>query len=164
MDALTKRLIERKAEHYNAEGYADPTACAAFQNIRRAENALKQEQRIYRPLVYICSPFSADTDEGLERNIENARKYSRFAVSKNTIPITPHLLYPQYMDDKVPEERSLAMHFNFVLLKHCRELWVFGDKVSKGMGEEIRKAEKWQMKVRCFEEVGGEIKEMEDMQ
>lgn len=41
------------ANKYNREGYADPTACEALRRIEREEKAAR-----YRPLVYICSPFS----------------------------------------------------------------------------------------------------------
>ena len=99
----------------NSEGYYDPTSFDALTNVAKAE-----KQSAFRPLVYICSPFSGDT----ERNSEQARKYSRFAYEQNTIPVTPHLLYPQFMDDENSKERADAMHFNYVLLGKCNELLV----------------------------------------
>jgi len=45
----------------------------------------------YHPMVYICSPYAGN----IEENVYNARRYSRFAVEKGYLPITPHLLYPQ---------------------------------------------------------------------
>lgn len=70
------------ADKYNAEGYYDPTAYGAFVNIE----AEKRQAR-FRPIVYICSPYSGDT----ETNVENARRYSRFAVDSGFLPIAPHL-------------------------------------------------------------------------
>ena len=49
----------------------------------------------YYPLVYVCSPYRGD----VEKNIELARKYSRFTFEEKNIPITPHLLYPQFLND-----------------------------------------------------------------
>ena len=50
---------------YNPEGYHDPTVYEALTHIeaeRREERrqALLSRQRTYRPLVYICSPYSDD--------------------------------------------------------------------------------------------------------
>ena len=41
---------------YNAERYHDPTAHAALSAIEKEERAL----RAFRPIVYICSPYSGD--------------------------------------------------------------------------------------------------------
>ena len=46
-------------EKYNSEGYYDPTCYEALSNIA------KEEIRKFRPIVYICSPYSGD----VERNI-----------------------------------------------------------------------------------------------
>ena len=35
-------------------------------------------------------------------NVENARRYSRFAVDAGYIPIAPHLLFPQFLNDDNP--------------------------------------------------------------
>ncbi|MGP6451532.1 DUF4406 domain-containing protein [Streptococcus dysgalactiae subsp. equisimilis] len=104
------------------------------------------EDAIYRPLVFICSPFSGE----VKQNIEQAKKYSRFAIENTAIPVTPHLLYPQFMDDDNPKERELAMHFNYVLLGKCQEVWVFGGVVTSGMAREINVAKKRKMKIRWF--------------
>ena len=101
----------------------------------------------YYPLVYICSPFAGD----IETNVNKAKRYSRYALDKGNIPIAPHLLFPQFMDDD--KERKLAMHFNYVLLGKCEEIWVFGDYISPGMKEEIRIANKRKMKIKYVKEV-----------
>ena len=82
---------------YNSEGYYDPTVYEALSNIEKKE---KSARRVYRPLVYICSPYAGD----VERNVNMARVYSRFAVKNTCIPLAPHLLYPQFMDDGSPAE------------------------------------------------------------
>lgn len=106
------------------------------------------ERKGYRPLVYICSAFSGD-EEG---NAEKARKYSRFAVDSGAIPLAPHLLLPQFMDEG--DERELAMFMDLVFLGKCEEVWVFGSEVwlSEGMRAEIGKAERRDMKIRYFTE------------
>ncbi|WKY46029.1 DUF4406 domain-containing protein [Eubacteriaceae bacterium ES2] len=131
----------------NAEGYYDPTTYTAFTNIHRDEMAAERKAA-YRPLVYICSPYAGNTT----KNAMNARKYSRFAFEHNTIPLATHLLFPQFMDDENPTEREAALHFNYVLLGKCEELWVFGDIISNGMSREIGIAKKRRQKIRYFSE------------
>ena len=125
----------------NSEGYPDPTAATALENVARAEDA-----RVHRPLVYIASPYAGETED----NISRAKGYCRFAVSKGVIPLAPHLLYPQFMDDDDEDQRILGLRFAIALLCRCDELWVFGEKVSTGMAKEIEKAEKRGMRIRRF--------------
>ena len=115
----------------NAEGYPDPTAYEAIMAIVRAE-----KKRDYRPLVYICSPFAGD----VSGNTARARQYCRFAVEQGAIPVAPHLLYPQFMDDNDKTERALGLFFGVVLLGKCDELWAFCDTPSSGMRLELSKA------------------------
>jgi len=44
----------------------------------------------------------------------------------------------------------MAMHFNYVLLGKCTEVWVFGGVISRGMAREIGVAKKRRMKIRWF--------------
>ena len=126
----------------NSEGYPDPTAGMALANVARFEKGTKR----YRPLVYIASPFTGDT----EYNISRARGYCRFTVSCGCIPLAPHLLYPQFMDDSDPDDRELGLFFALILLGKCEEVWVFGERVSEGMSREIAKAKKRGLPVRYF--------------
>lgn len=128
----------------NIEGYYDPTASEA---IRHASTFG------FRPLVYICSPYSGD----IEKNLERARVYSRFAVDEGYIPLTPHLMYPQFMNERT--ERELAMHMDLVILKHCKELWVFGENITSGMQEELDLARKRNLTVKHFSEEKRLLKE-----
>ena len=125
----------------NKSGYPDPTAYAALVAVSKSEKA-----RAYKPLVYIASPFAGD----ISANIANAKKYCKFAVRRNAIPVAPHLLYPQFMDDSDTEQRKLGLFFALVLLGKCDELWVCGDTISRGMSAEIAKATKRGMPIRYF--------------
>lgn len=135
---------------FNSEGYHDPTTYEALSEIRKEELAAK---RAYRPLVYICSPLAGNIDG----NMEKARHYCKFAVRNGAIPLAPHLLFPQFMDDTYSDERALAMFMNMVLLGKCDQLWVFGKTISEGMAAEIGKAEKRGMVIRYFNESMKEV-------
>ena len=121
----------------NIEGYPDPTCYKALKDIQRAEYG-------YRPLVYICSPYSGDVEA-------NVQRFCAFAVSARQIPLAPHLHYPQFMDDIDPDTRELAMFFNRILLSKCEQLWAYIGQVSAGMRAEIGWAHQMDIPVRFFD-------------
>ncbi len=139
---------------YNSEWYPDPTPYEALTRMEKQEKDKKKAA--YKPLVYICSPYSGD----VRSNTKKARRYSRFAIENRAIPLTPHLLFPQFLDDANPAERELAMRMNMVLLGKCSELWVFGGSISQGMAAEIARAKKWKMIIRYFTEQMEEVTEL----
>ena len=136
---------------FNSEGYFDPTAYEALTAVEQEEKAAKA----FRPLEYICSPYSGN----VESNIKSARRYSRFAVEMGYIPITPHLLYPQFLDDDNPAERSLGLLFGNVLMSKCAEVWVFGSYISPGMNAEIERAKRKKYTIRYFSDDCKEVSE-----
>jgi len=136
---------------YNSEGYPNPTFAESMVNIAKEEKASD-----FKPCVFICSPFAGDT----RRNLENARRYLKFAVDIGAIPFAPHLLYPQVLDDLDPRERELGLGFGMVWLGKCDELWVFGRRVSGGMSAEIAGARKTNIPVRYFTESCEEVHDL----
>lgn len=87
--------------------------------------------------VYICSPCRGD----YENNIQRAKEFSRAAVERGCIPITPHIYLTQFMDDTVPAERELGLSIGRELVLMCDELWAFGlDCPTAGMAAEIELA------------------------
>ena len=88
----------------------------------------------------------------MERNVESAQRYSRFAVEKGYIPIAPHLLFPQFLNDRNPKERQLGLFFGNALMSKCSEVWVFGDRISAGMETEIKRARWKNYRLRYFTE------------
>jgi hypothetical protein len=134
---------------YNAAGYPDPTAHEALTMIQQEQKAL----RAFRPIVYICSPYAGD----VEANIAAARRYCRYAVEAGYIPIAPHLLFPQFLNDADPNERQLGLFFGNVLMSMCAEVWVFGKTISRGMAAEIKRARWKNYRLRYFDENYQEI-------
>lgn len=131
-------------EKFNNEGYYDPTAYEALSIIEKEERAL----RTFRPIVFICSPYAGE----VEKNILAAKYYSRFAVDKGYIPIAPHLLFPQFLNDADPNERQLGLFFGDALMSKCSEVWVFGSRISAGMETEIKRAKWKNYRLRYFNE------------
>lgn len=132
----------------NSEGYPDPTAYEALLRIE-----LEAKASAFRPLVFICSPFAGD----IIGNTEKVRGYSQFAVSRNCIPIAPHLLFPQFMDDSDQSQRDLAIFMGLVLLSKCLEIWAFGETITAGMSVELTKAKQREMRIRYFTEQCEEV-------
>ena len=133
---------------YNGERYIDTVPYEVLVKIGKEQRA-----KNYRPLAYICSPYSGD----VEKNTANAQRYCKFAVDNHAIPIAPHLLFTQFMDDNNPKERNLALFMGLVLLGKCQEVWVFGDTISEGMRKELDKARRWNKRIRYF---GEDLKEV----
>lgn len=129
---------------FNSEGYPDYTTYQALTNIIHEEKA--EQKSAFRPLVYICSPYSGDID----KNSKKAQDFCRFALDMGQIPLAPHLMFPQFMNDTDPKERDLAMFMDIILMGKCQEVWVLGDVISKGMGLEIQKAKKRRQPIRYF--------------
>lgn len=134
---------------FNSEGYYDPTTYEALSSIENEERSL----RAFRPIVYICSPYAGD----VETNVQKARRYCRFAVDKGYIPIAPHLLFTQFLNDDSPKERQLGIFFGNAVMSKCSEVWVFGEHISNGMEAEIKRAKWKNYRLRYFNEVLEEV-------
>ena len=135
---------------FNSEGYYDPTAFEAMSAVEKEERAL----RAFRPIVYICSPYAGNVSE----NVENARRYSRFAVDNGYIPVAPHLLFLQFLNDDIPKERQLGLFFGNAIMSKCTEVWVFGEHISAGMEAEIKRAKWKNYRLRYFSDSCEEVR------
>lgn len=101
------------------------------------------------PLVYICSPYKGHT----YLNTELAIRYAKYALSQGMIPIVPHLMLPQYLNDDDTAERAIGMYAGSEMMRQlCMELWVMGDVLSDGMRAEIAEAILMEMPVKFFSE------------
>lgn len=129
--------------HRNSENYADITAGAAMSNY---DKGLSMHSRRY---VFISSPYAGD----INSNTEKAKVYSRFAIDKGYIPITPHIYFTQLLKDSSHYERELGMRMGLRMMRLCDEVWVFGKVISPGMKREIRYAKSMNKKIRYFTEV-----------
>jgi len=104
------------------------------------------DRKNYNRLVFICSPYRPQSDDPAEqarellRNIKLAKIGCRLAVEHGCAPIAPHLLYPQFLDDRDPEERDAGKKCGLQFLNICDEMWVLGRKITQGMAAEIAAA------------------------
>ena len=83
--------------------------------------------------VFICSPFrprgvtARQKAEDLRHNRQLARLACGYAVSRGYMPLAPHLFFPEFLSEDMPEERD--------------EIWVIGNRITEGMKREIAVAE-----------------------
>ena len=127
----------------NSEYYPDPTFDEAYKNICRRQRMLENPD-----WIYIASPYQGD----VKRNTANAKKYAAFAVRSGKLPICPHIYFTRFLNDNNKNEREIGMCLALQMLKKCREIWVFGERISSGMDREIRYARKWKKAIRYFNE------------
>ena len=103
--------------------------------------------------IYMCAPLGGD----VEGNIEKAKRYTRFALKSGVAPVVPHF-YALCLNDNIPLERKLGLQVGMSLLWFCDEMWVFGDRITEGMQDEIRFCENMKIKIRKVKE--SEIKKL----
>ena len=86
--------------------------------------------------VFICSNYRGD----VETNVENAIYWCKEATNQGYLPIAPHLYFPQFLDDDIPNERELGIAWGIDILSDCDELWICSENISDGMKREIEYA------------------------
>lgn len=99
-------------------------------------------------LVYICSPLRGD----IASNQRKAIAYCEFASKQGVVPLAPHTIFTQYLNDEVPEQREQGLKMGLELLRKCDQLWVCGDEISEGMQAEISLATELSIPVVSIEE------------
>lgn len=85
-------------------------------------------------LVYICSSLLGD----IEKNIQNAHDYCKYAADCGVIPLAPHTVFTHYLHGPQPEQ---GVKMGLELLKRCDEIWVMGSSFTEGMRGEMKLAE-----------------------
>ncbi|MDO9492014.1 DUF4406 domain-containing protein [Acetobacterium sp.] len=88
-------------------------------------------------MVYVCSPLKANEERSMEDNMNRAKEWCRQASELNVLPLAPHTIFTQYLDDTIPSQRDKGLEMGIELLKQCKEIWVHGNTLSEGMISEI---------------------------
>ena len=95
-------------------------------------------------MIYICSPLSAPTEDGIKTNALMAQKYAdEIRTLTGCRTIAPHAVLPLYtpLDDSIPEEREICLNFGLDVLSICSGIAICGNKISQGMAVEIARAQ-----------------------
>ena len=86
-----------------------------------------------RPFAYVCSPYG----ENPKLYARKAKAYCRKLYDLGYMPIAPHLLFPQFLNENIPTERSEGMEMAKELLRRSRVVVVCGKELSDGMIAEM---------------------------
>lgn len=84
-------------------------------------------------MVYIASLLRGDYDA----NIKNAVEYCRVASERGVLPLVPYIIFNQWCNDTIPEQREQGLQLGLSLLQKSDELWVMGTEFSQGMKGEM---------------------------
>ena len=85
--------------------------------------------------VFIAHPISGD----IHGNAKKVLDICENVHNKNIIPVAPYLVSLQYLNDGIAEDRELGIEANLEAFHrgYIDELWLFGDRISAGMEQEI---------------------------
>ena len=97
--------------------------------------------------VFVCTPYRGD----IEKNLEVAKSIARVAAICDYVPVVPHLLFPQFLDDSNPQERILGLRLGADMLRKCDEMWLLVGKLSRGMQYELDLAKELKLPIRLID-------------
>lgn len=85
--------------------------------------------------VYICHPIGGD----VKNNVQKVTEICSTIHNEHIIPVVPYLVSLQYLDDEVKEDRELGIDANLECFrrKFVDEVWLYGERISPGMKQEI---------------------------
>ena len=94
-------------------------------------------------LVILESPYASPTLEGIEENLEYARRCLRDSLFRGEAPLASHLLYTQdgVLHDTIPEERFIGIEAGLAWGVKADATVVYTDLgISPGMEQGIARA------------------------
>jgi len=96
-----------------------------------------------KKIVYICSPYRADTLDQTHEHIKYAKMLSRKYVYAGYAVITPHLYYTNFLEDDNRFDREVGLKSAKGLIRVC-DFMVVGNSlgISEGMKGEIEEAKR----------------------
>ena len=84
--------------------------------------------------IYICSPYRGY----IERNKRYASQCAIEVTAQGHIPVVPHLLFTDCLNDDDIDERKTGIAMAETLLLRCDEVWVYAAYgISEGMADEM---------------------------
>ncbi|MFA6340783.1 MAG: DUF4406 domain-containing protein [Candidatus Paceibacterota bacterium] len=96
---------------------------------------MNQKEKKMKKVVFVAHPISGDVAGNVKKVLAICAEIHR----GGNIPVVPYIVSLQYLDDTIIEERRLGIDANLICFhKHfIDELWLFGNRISEGMKEEV---------------------------
>ncbi len=79
--------------------------------------------------ICILSPLT----ENIEDDIAYARDYCKIASLEKVLPLSPTLIFTEFLNEKMFDEREEINKLSLALLSKCDEVWVMGTTVTEEM-------------------------------
>ncbi len=95
---------------------------------------------IRKPRIGLISPYRGRSKAEHIENIQNARMWVMHRQIDGKIPVVPHLIFTEILDDNIPEERELGIRMGHELYLECNycEVNTWGRGIiSEGMAADI---------------------------
>lgn len=108
---------------------------------------MRKDDFIMKKKIFICSPYRGRVEE----NKKNAVSYARITAMSGDVPIVPHLYFPSFLDDNIPNERMTGLAMGLELMDICDEVYVFGFEITEGMKFELDHAKEIRKPVRLYD-------------
>lgn len=136
----------------NGEGYYDPTAGAALQNV------MKQTTGKYvswpGQLIYICT----DSPTMSYADVQQLENLCIYATEQGAHPVAPLLFYSELYDLRDRVQRAHVQRLTRSWFRQCSEVWIIGDHRPYGLRKELMRAMRKGKTIRHFwENSKGEI-------
>jgi hypothetical protein len=98
-----------------------------------------------KKIIFVAHPIAGDVEENMKKVLTLCEKIH----NSGFIPIAPYIVSLQYLNDTITEDRELGIEVNslFFEKKFIDELWLFGNKISRGMWGEIKLARKFNIPI-----------------
>lgn len=102
-----------------------------------------------KKIVYIAHKIGGDVENNIKKVIAICREIN--LTEPNVIPLVPYLSDLYALKDEIPSERERGLSNGLFILKKgfIDEIWLYGDKISKGMRAEIDTCLEVGIKVVC---------------
>lgn len=90
-----------------------------------------------KKIIYIAHPIGGDIKGNLEMVGEIYRQISLYRP--DVIPFAPYIATIACLNDNVPQERAIGFEHNKAFFDKgiIDEVWLYGDRISNGMAQEI---------------------------
>lgn len=91
-----------------------------------------------KKIIFIGHPIGGAVEENMKKVLALCEEIHK----QGYIPVAPYLVSLQYLDDTVVEDRELGVESNHLCFKKhfVDELWLYGERISRGMEDEVRVA------------------------
>ena len=79
---------------------------------------------------------------GLQEHCEYSVKYCKWVIQEGHVPVASNVMLHGLLSDDCPFQRKQGLNVGLALTEIADEVWVFGDKITRGMAGVIARAGK----------------------